>query len=243
MRRKTLFFFARNFRILASMPVQPSARFFTSLQRAHGYRSIAGVDEVGCGCLAGPVVAAAVVLRGPTPLPQVRDSKLLSPNQRERLAEQINKRPAVLWQIGEASVEEIDRLGIRPATVLASRRALLGLAEAPDAVVSDAFPIPDLPFPCHPLVRADQRCRAVAAASILAKVHRDRLMDHYEKTHPGYGFTRHKGYGTREHLAALQELGPCSIHRMSFAPVRAAVMCRVTKKPKDPLDRQEVHGR
>lgn len=212
--------------MLGVMTPKPSSRFFASLQRAHGYRSIAGVDEVGCGCLAGPVIAAAVVLRGPTPLPQVRDSKLLSPSQRERLAEQIKKRRTMIWQIGAATVEEIDTLGIRPATLLASRRALLGLAEAPDAVVSDAFFIPDLPFPCHPLVRADQRCRAVAAASILAKVHRDRLMDAYEETHPGYGFGKHKGYGTREHLQALERLGPCAIHRTGFAPVRSAIIKR-----------------
>ncbi len=204
----------------------PSSRFFTSLQRAHGYRSIAGVDEVGCGCLAGPVIAAAVVLCGTTPLPQVRDSKLLSPSQREWLAEQIKKRRTVIWRIGEATVKEIDALGIRPATLLASRRALLGLPEAPDAVVSDAFFIPDLPFPCHPLVRADQRCRAVAAASVLAKVHRDRLMDAYEETYPGYGFGMHKGYGTRGHLQALERLGPCAIHRTGFAPVRSAITKR-----------------
>ncbi len=208
--------------MLADMPLQPSTRFFTSLQRAHGYRRIAGVDEVGCGCLAGPVVAAAVVLCGPTPLPQLRDSKLLSPGQRERLAAILKKTRSIVWRIGEASVEEIHALGIRPATLLASRRALLGLAEPPDAVVSDAFLIPDLPFPCHPLVRADQRCRTVAAASVLAKVHRDHLMDEFEKAHPGYGFGRHKGYGTREHLEALWNLGPCSIHRMGFEPVRAA---------------------
>ncbi len=177
---------------------------------------------MGYGCLAGPVVAAAVILRGPTPLPSLRDSKLLSPSQRETLAIRIKKSSAVVWQIGSASVEEIDALGIRPATLLASRRALLGLAERPDAVVSDAFFIPELPFPCHPLVRADQHCRAVAAASILAKVHRDNLLTELEKTHPGYGFAHHKGYGTQEHLVALKELGPCAIHRRSFGPVRLA---------------------
>lgn len=208
--------------MLLGMSSLPSTRFFASLQRAHGYRSIAGVDEVGCGCLAGPVVAAAVVLRGHTPLPSLRDSKLLSPSQRETLAVRIKKSPTIIWRIGSASVEEIDALGIRPATLLASQRALLGLTETPDAVVSDAFFIPGLPFPCHPLVRADQRCRAVAVASVLAKVHRDQLMDTLEEAHPGYGFARHKGYGTHEHLAALKKLGPCAIHRRSFTPVRIA---------------------
>lgn len=204
------------------MLIQPSSRFFTSLQRAHGYRSIAGVDEVGCGCLAGPVVAAAVIMRGPTPLPSLRDSKLLSHNQREQLALRIKKSRSLIWQIGAASVEEIDALGIRPATLLASQRALLGLTEAPDAVVSDAFFIPGLPFPCHPLVRADQQCRAVAAASVLAKVYRDALLTELDRAYPGYGLAKHKGYGTNEHLRALDELGPCALHRKSFAPVQAA---------------------
>lgn len=197
----------------------PSTRFISSLQKQFGYTLVAGVDEVGCGCLAGPVVSAAVILRDRAPLPFLRDSKQLSSNQREAQITNI-KRQAVAWCIGSASVEEIDALGIRPATLLASQRALLGLSVVPDAVVSDAFFIPGLPFPCHPLVRADAHCRPVAAASVLAKVYRDTLLDELDARFPGYGFGRHKGYGTKEHLTALETLGSCEVHRRSFAPVK-----------------------
>lgn len=200
------------------MPL-PSNVFVRTLMRDHGYARVAGVDEVGCGCIAGPVVSAAVILPPRASLPSLDDSKKVSASLREALTEKI-KRVAVAWAIGEASVEEIETIGIRPATLLASRRALLGLAVAPDAAVSDAFFIPDLPFPCHPLVRADSRVRAVAAASIIAKTHRDAMMLEYDQTHPGYGFGLHKGYGTAMHLEALGRLGACAIHRRNFAPVK-----------------------
>lgn len=183
----------------------------------HGYTSIAGVDEVGCGCLAGPVVSAAVLLPSSVRLPGLDDSKRLSAATREGLAERI--KTTAVWAVGVSSVEEIDTLGIRPATLLASQRALLGLAQTPDAVVSDAFFIPDLPFPCHPLVRADSRVRVVAAASIVAKVYRDHLMREYAAMYPCYGFEEHKGYGTAHHLAALAAHGITPLHRKSFSPV------------------------
>lgn len=203
------------------MPL-PSNVFIRNLQQRYGYTLIAGVDEVGCGCIAGPVVSAAVLLPDRCPLPSLNDSKKLSPSLRERLSLSIQKL-ALSWSIGESSVEEIETLGIRPATLLASRRALLGLSVEPSAVVSDAFFIPGLSFPCHPLVRADSRCRPVAAASIIAKVYRDQQMVKYEKTYPGYGFEIHKGYGTKKHLEALNKLGACSIHRRGFAPVKKAL--------------------
>lgn len=196
----------------------PSSAFPRQLMRHHGYRFIAGVDEVGCGCLAGPVVAAAVLLPSSARLPGLHDSKLVSTTARAVLAKRIQR--LAVWAIGVSSVEEIDTLGIRPATLLASKRALLGLSHQPDAVVSDAFFIPDLPFPCHPLVRADQRVRAVAAASIVAKVHRDLLMSELAHTYPRHGFEIHKGYGTARHLTALADYGVTPQHRRSFAPVK-----------------------
>lgn len=201
------------------MPL-PSNVFVRNLKQVHGYTLVAGVDEVGCGCIAGPVVSAAVILPERCPLPSLNDSKKLSASLREKLSTRIQAL-AISWSVGESSVQEIETLGIRPATLLASRRALLGLSIQPSAVVSDAFFIPELPFPCHPLVRADSHCRPVAAASIIAKVHRDQMMAEYEKSFPGYGFAIHKGYGTAMHLKALKELGVCTLHRKTFVPVAA----------------------
>lgn len=197
---------------------RPSSRYEHRLRDTHGYNKIAGVDEVGCGCLAGPVVAAVVILPSPARLPGLNDSKLVSAKARETLSEHIKK--IAVWAIGVSTVEEIDTLGIRPATLLASKRALLALPQAPDAVISDAFVIPGLPFPCRPLVRAEQRVRAVAAASIIAKVYRDHYMDELAAAFPGYAFEVHKGYGTARHLATLAELGASPHHRRSFAPVK-----------------------
>lgn len=203
------------------MPL-PSNVFVRNLKQVHGYTLVAGVDEVGCGCIAGPVVSAAVILADRCPLPSLNDSKKLSASLREKLSARIQTL-ATSWSIGESSVEEIEMLGIRPATLLASKRALLGLSIQPSAVVSDAFFIPELPYPCHPLVRADSHCRPVAAASIIAKVYRDQMMAEYEKTFPGYGFGVHKGYGTEMHLKALRGLGACALHRKTFAPVMAVM--------------------
>lgn len=206
---------------------RPSSRYEHSLRDTHGYNKIAGVDEVGCGCLAGPVVAAAVILPSPARLPGLNDSKLVTVKARETLSEHI-KRIAV-WAIGVSTVEEIDTLGIRPATLLASKRALLAMSQAPDAVISDAFVIPGLPFPCHPLVRADRRVRAVAAASIIAKVYRDQLMQEEAGQFPKFGFDQHKGYGTLQHLQTLNKLGPTPLHRTSFTPVREAMELLASK--------------
>ena len=196
----------------------PTNRFVRELKERHGYQLIAGVDEVGCGCIAGPVVSAAVLLPEHCSLPALNDSKKLSPTARDRLDILIKKR-ALSWSVGLCTVSEIDTLGIRPATLLASKRALLGLGTLPDAVVSDAFFIPDLPFACHPLIRADSNCRPVAAASIIAKVYRDQWMMELDQSLPGYDFATHKGYGTKKHLDAIQSLGVCSIHRATFEPI------------------------
>jgi ribonuclease HII len=180
---------------------------------------IAGVDEAGRGPLAGPVVAAAVVLDPRRPIEGLADSKLLSPARRERLFDDI-RAWAICSCIAQASVEEIDRLNILHATLLAMRRAVDGLRLRPHKVLVDGNRLPDLPMPGEAIVKGDATVRAIAAASILAKVHRDRLCLELHERHPQYGFDGHKGYPTPEHLAALQEHGACVDHRRSFAPVR-----------------------
>lgn len=184
-----------------------------------GYRAIAGVDEVGIGCLAGPVIAAAVILPFGARIDHVRDSKALSARRRTELAAIIRKK-AVAWAIGEASLEEIRTLNVHWAAVEAMKRALAGLQPPPDAVLVDAYRIPGLPMHHEPVIRGDQKVRSIAAASIVAKVHRDALMVELDHQYPGYGFAVHKGYGTKVHQRALRRLGPCAIHRPSFAPVR-----------------------
>jgi len=174
------------------------------------------------GCLAGPVVAAAVILRPDTDIELLRDSKKLSESQREKTAEKI-KEQAIAWAIGSASVEEITQLNIRGADFLAMKRALAQLKFVPDAVLSDGFRIPELTTYNEAIIKGDQKSRSIAAASIVAKVFRDSLMREYEAQFPGYGFAKHKGYGTKMHCDALSKFGPCSIHRMTFAPVRESI--------------------
>ena len=190
-----------------------------------GYRFVAGVDEVGCGCWAGEVVAGAVILSPTLPFPAAQDSKKLSPKQRRSLAEEI-KIKALGWAIGRASLSEIDILNIRQAAFLAMRRALEKLNPASEWVLADGFSIPGLTIPCSRIVKGDQKARTIAAASILAKVTRDEEMEELDKIYPEYGFGKHKGYGTAFHAAALQKHGPCALHRQSFEPVRAYVQKR-----------------
>lgn len=199
-------------------PIRTTWKFERALV-AQGYQRIAGVDEVGMGCLAGPVVAAAVILRPETRIDFIRDSKTLSVGQRERLAEHI-RRKAVAWAIGEASPAEIAALNLHWADVEAMKRALAELEPSPDAVLSDAYRIPGLPCFHEAVIKGDRKVRSIAAASILAKVHRDALMRELDLQYPGYGFAIHKGYATKAHQRALRKLGPCPIHRASFAPVR-----------------------
>lgn len=179
---------------------------------------IAGVDEAGRGPLAGPVVAAAVVLDSRRPIPGLADSKQLSERRRTLLAEQIRDR-ARAFGIGVAEPEEIDRINILQATFMAMRRALESMDIDPVLVRIDGNRAPTLPWPVQTLVGGDRLDRAISAASILAKVHRDELMQRLHLTWPQYGFDRHKGYPTRAHRAALAEHGPCPIHRRSFQPV------------------------
>ena len=182
---------------------------------------LAGVDEAGRGPLAGPVVAAAVILDELAPIQGLADSKTLTARRRELLFDQIRAR-ALCCSIASASVEEIDSLNILQATLLAMRRAVHGLRILPHWVVVDGNRVPVLPMPVHALVRGDSKLAAISAASILAKVQRDRWCEDLHAQYPGYGFATHKGYPTPEHLAALHLHGPCAAHRRSFAPVRAA---------------------
>jgi ribonuclease HII len=183
-----------------------------------GARAVAGVDEVGVGPLAGPVVACAVVLPERVELPGLDDSKKLSAAARERLAELIRSQ-ALAVCVASASPSEIDRVNILQARFAAQRRAVAGLGFSPDHVLVDGQAIPDLAWPQTAIVGGDARDGSIAAASIVAKVYRDALMRRLAGRYPGYGFDRHKGYATREHLAALHRLGPTPLHRRSFAPV------------------------
>lgn len=181
---------------------------------------VAGVDEVGRGPLCGPVITAAVILDPARPILGLNDSKKLSEARRERLFDEIREK-ALAWCIGRAEVEEIDRLNILQATFLAMQRAVAGLAVRPSLALIDGNRCPVLEVPAAPVVQGDGRVPAIAAASILAKVSRDREMAALDALYPGYGMAGHKGYPTPAHLEALRRLGPTPIHRRSFAPVRA----------------------
>lgn len=183
---------------------------------------IAGVDEVGRGPLAGPVVAAAVILDDLRPVKGLRDSKALGPATRVRLNAEIRAK-ALCVSLAEASVEEIDRLNILQATLLAMQRAVEGLRLLPACVLVDGNRLPRLKVPAEAVVKGDARVAAIAAASIVAKVHRDALLESLHVQHPAYGFAGHKGYPTPEHLAALRAHGVCVAHRRSFSPVREAL--------------------
>jgi len=180
---------------------------------------LAGVDEAGRGPLAGPVVAAAVILNAAHPIDGLADSKTLSASRREILADQIRTH-ATAWALGMASVEEIDRLNILQATLLAMQRAVQGLSVTPDLVLVDGNCAPRLSCPVRTVVRGDALIKSISAASILAKVARDAILQKLDGDHPGYGFAVHKGYPTAAHQRALETLGPSPVHRRSFGPVR-----------------------
>ena len=188
-----------------------------------GFVHVAGLDEAGRGALAGPVVAGAVVLPANTRhtglWAEVQDSKLLSPPRREELAVQIQEQAAA-WSLGEASAAEIDASGIAPATRLAMRRAVQALSPAPDHLLLDWVQLKSLNLPQQSFTKGDLKIVSIAAASILAKIHRDRLLCHLHEDYPAYGFHSHKGYAAPSHLAAIEEFGPCPAHRHSFSPMR-----------------------
>jgi len=191
---------------------------FEEEARRLGFLRIAGVDEVGRGCLFGPVYAAAVILDPDHPVRGLADSKSLDEDRREELALQIRS-SAVAWAVGFATAAEIDRINIREASRLAMLRAVQAIQPACDFLLVDALTI-DFPVPQQALIKGDARVRSIAAASIVAKVARDRLLVQMDAEYPGYGMARHKGYPTPEHKAALLRLGPTALHRRSFAPVR-----------------------
>lgn len=195
---------------------------FERSARASGYRRIAGLDEAGRGPIAGPVVAAAVILPEGVFIPGVKDSKQLSEAQRERLYDVIMQ-SAVASGIGVADERTIEEINILQATVVAMERALASIAPPPDYLLLDAVTLPRVPLPQQPLVRGDVRSHSIAAASILAKVTRDRLMVRLHEEYPQYNFHRHKGYGTREHCDLIRKHGPCSAHRRTFAPVAGMI--------------------
>jgi ribonuclease HII len=194
-----------------------ATRTLENALRRVGFMHVAGVDEVGRGCLAGPVVAAAVVLHPDRHVAGVSDSKAVPADERELLYERIT-RCAVAWAVAGADPVEIDRLNIHQASLRAMQRAILALAPLPDIVLVDAFRVPDLPMAQRGVVHGDRRCSAIAAASIIAKVTRDRQMRDLHVRDPRYGFDRHKGYATADHLDAVARYGYSDVHRRSFRP-------------------------
>ncbi len=194
-----------------------ASRTLENAIRRLGFVHVAGVDEVGRGCLAGPVVAGAVVLDPTQYVPGIADSKVLTPADRERLFEPI-ARAAVGWAVAVVEPDEIDRLNIHRASFEAMRRAIGALVPLPGFVLVDGFRIPDLPMAQRAVVGGDRRATSIAAASILAKVTRDRLMCDLHGRDPRYGFDRHKGYATREHLDAVARFGYSAAHRRTFRP-------------------------
>ncbi len=185
---------------------------------SQGYLSIAGIDEAGRGCLAGPVVAACVSFREKAFINGVRDSKRLTSCQRESLFEEIISKALV--GIGIIDVDLIDKLNILEATRIAMIKAYENLGKNVDILLIDAVTLPNLKVPQRAIIKGDQKSASIASASIIAKVTRDRIMKQYHETYPQYGFNKHKGYATKEHLIALKKHGPCPIHRKSFYPLR-----------------------
>ena len=189
---------------------------------AQGIMMVAGVDEAGRGPLAGPVVVAAVIFTDHEKIPVVNDSKQLSAKKRELLYEQIISTPGVLYSIQEVSETIIDEKNILQATHLGMRNAVSDLKVAEFALI-DGLPVPNFPTPCQAIVKGDAKSASIAAASILAKTFRDKIMAKYAEKYPEYGFENHSGYGTKAHIEALQKYGPTPIHRKTFAPVRDVI--------------------
>jgi len=188
-----------------------------------GYELIGGIDEAGRGPLAGPVVASVVILPRYTQIPGINDSKKLSPLQRERLSKTILE-TIIDWGIGIVDEQTIDEINILQATYLAMEKAVQSMRLKPHFLLVDGHKIPHLDIPQKPIIKGDQLSISIAAASILAKVIRDRMMIEYDNEFPNYGFAQHKGYGTESHIEAIKKYGICKIHRRSFEPIKS--MCR-----------------
>lgn len=203
------------------MPLVPTD-FFEAEAWTRGFRRVAGLDEVGCGPLAGPVVAAAVILPRGWSVQGVRDSKRLTEQQRERLYVEIT-RTAIAWSVGVVEAGVIDAVNIRQAARLAMAEAVTRLLPSSDYLLLDAMGLPGLKIEQRAIIKGDGLCLSIAAASIIAKVTRDRLMAEAHVRFPKYGFLAHKGYGTAEHLRQLRRYGPCELHRRTFQPVHKAM--------------------
>jgi ribonuclease HII len=203
---------------LSWLPARPHLRHERAMQKK-GYTRVAGIDEAGRGPLAGPVSVAAVVLPDGFRHKRLTDSKQLEEPEREKIFDELTRKEGICWHVVLVEVEEIDRVNILQATYLGMQRAIAGLTEQPEAVLIDGLPVPGFPLPQEALVKGDARSFSIAAASVIAKVTRDRYMRSAAALHPQYGFERHKGYGTPEHLEALRLHGPCPLHRRSFSPV------------------------
>ncbi len=188
-----------------------------------GYRYICGVDEVGRGPLAGPVVAAAVIMPPETKIEGINDSKKLTPLQRERIFEEIVEL-GLVCAVGVIDHECIDKMNILKASLMAMRKAVMDLKQSPDIILVDGnYPVPNVAQPQFAVVGGDSQCQSIAAASIVAKITRDRIMDRYQALYPSFSFSKHKGYPTPEHMEELREYGPTEIHRRSFKPVAELV--------------------
>lgn len=195
---------------------------FEKKARQNGFTWIAGVDEVGRGPLAGPVIAAACILPENAHFPGLDDSKQLLPETRDALYQQLTQHPDVIYGLGEVSHEIIDQINILQATLLAMLDAIKALTILPDFLLIDGNKAPKTEIPHETIVKGDHRSQSIAAASVIAKVTRDRQMDRWHDMYPEYGFKQHKGYATQQHLAAIAKHGPCPIHRHSFEPMRSA---------------------
>ena len=206
--------------------MRPKLWHYERMAAAMGYQVVAGVDEVGMGPLAGPVVGGAVVLRIGDRIPGLDDSKKLTAQQRERV-DAIIRRRAVAVAVCAVDHTQVDQLGLYRARILASAGAVAGLAVKAEYLLIDAFDVPDAPLPQMAVVRGDKVCASIMAASIVAKVARDRAMTEYDRLYPGYGFAEHKGYATRSHQAAIRRLGPSPIHRTTWAPFRVSELLTV----------------
>lgn len=196
--------------------------YFERQAGSQGYRWIAGLDEAGRGPLAGPVVAGAVILPDTFGLAGINDSKQVAPALRRKLAEEIKKQ-AISWAVAAVYPPYLDTINIYQATVQAMNMAINSLNPRPDYLLIDAVKLPDIHIKQQSIIKGDTLSASIAAASILAKVERDNTMEAFDSLYPGYGFARHKGYATREHVQLLMQKGPCPIHRVSFEPVRSLI--------------------
>ncbi|NDD58898.1 MAG: ribonuclease HII [Chlamydiae bacterium] len=194
---------------------------FESKARASGYKIIAGVDEAGRGPLAGPVVAAACILPEGFFLPGITDSKSLTSKQRKQLFKEIQSKEEIQYAIGIVDAQKIDQINILQATLLAMQIAVSNLSSSADFILVDGNQIPNWSYRSQAIVKGDSLSHSISMASVIAKETRDNIMDQYEAQYPGYGFGKHKGYGTKDHIEALTKMGPCPIHRKSFEPMKS----------------------